>query len=144
MIKMKLKLMSIMFCIGMCGMVDQTQAGATTKVYECIINGQHVFSDRACDDNATQRDVVVANHMDAVDERTLKKYSKPVKTTRHQASSSTTDNRRQQCAQIRKSKAALVKRMEAGYSAKQHESLHDRLRKLDDQYFELRCSGVAK
>jgi hypothetical protein len=135
--KGSLFLSTVMWVMGTCAHAD-----TSTHVYECTINGQHVFSDRACGDNAVQRDVVVANHMDAVDAQTLKKFSKPVKPAHHRGHSSR-DTRRQQCARVRKARDALVERMRAGYSAKQDERLHDRLRKLDDQYFELRCNGVS-
>ncbi|HVY22864.1 MAG TPA: hypothetical protein VG962_05880 [Steroidobacteraceae bacterium] len=135
--KGSLFLSAAIWVIGTCAHAD-----TSTHVYECTINGQHVFSDHACGDNAVQRDVVVANHMDAVDAQTLKKFSKPVKPAHHRGHSSW-DTRRQQCARVRKARDALVERMRAGYSAKQDERLHDRLRKLNDQYFELRCNGVS-
>lgn len=137
---MKLKMILLMswFCVTS----DHVFADAAVQVYECVINGQHVFSDHACGDNAKQRDVVVANRMDTVDSHTLKQSSKPSKAAHRQTRTSAADERRQKCARIRKSKDAIDERMKAGFSAKQDERLHDRLRKLNDEYFEQRCSGL--
>lgn len=140
---MKLRLSLIVLCACMYGIAGIARAdGDHATVFECIINGRHVFSDHACGDHAQQRDITVINRMDSVDAKTLKKYSKPVKAVHHHRVHSSQDARRRQCARIRKAKDKLIERMEAGYSAKQDERLHDRLRKLNEQYFELRCSGV--
>jgi ribosome recycling factor len=55
---------------------------------------------------------------------------------------SSQDTRRQRCAKIQKARDALVNQMRAGFSARQDEKLHERLRKLDNEYYELRCSGT--
>jgi hypothetical protein len=68
--------------------------------------------------------------------------SKKPRTNRRVASTDERDQRRQQCARIQKSRDAINDKMRVGYTAKQDERLHDRLRKLNDDYFELRCSSV--
>ena len=119
-------------------------ADSSTHVYECKVNGQRVFSDHACGDDAVERDVTVSNRMDAV-----KLSSSGTKTTtshstrkRRDTGTDVQDKRRQQCARIQTSRDALNEKMRTGYTAKQDERLHQRLRKLDDGYFKLRCSGL--
>ena len=123
---------------------NQVSADPVTQVFECNINGQRVFSDHACGDDAVQRDVAVANRMDAVkvtgNKSSEANSSRPSR--RPAAGNDEHDKRRQQCARIQKSREALMDKMRAGYTARQDERLHTRLRKLNDDYFELRCSSV--
>jgi hypothetical protein len=118
-------------------------ADPAVQIFECNVNGQRVFSDHSCGDDAVQRDVLVTNTMEAskvTSEKTV--TSKKPRTGKHTSSTDDHDKRRQQCAHIQKSRDALHDKMRAGYTAKQDERLHGRLRKLNDDYFQLRCSGV--
>ena len=124
---------------------NSINADPAVQIFECVVNGQRVFSDHSCGDDAVQRDIAVANRMDAAkisnDKVAREKSSRPSR--RHaDAGGGEHDKRRQQCARIQKSREALVEKMRAGYTARQDERLHDRLRKLNDDYFELRCNGV--
>jgi len=125
-------------------MFSTTAHADTTHVYECTINGERVFSDHVCGDGAVERNVTVTSRMDSVKLSASPKpdrHSKRVRTSRR---SNDGDERRLRCAKIQKSRDALTDRMRAGFSARQDEKLHDRLRKLDNEYYELRCSAVAK
>ena len=139
---MKLKLMLFVVCTCISGLnLEITRADTATHVYQCVINGQRVFSDHVCGDDAVERDVTVTSRMD-----TIKTPASKVTTSRSrrkQSSSSESDTRRQRCLRISKAKDALVERMRAGYTAKQDERMHNQLHKLDNEYFELRCSGVS-
>jgi len=120
-------------------------ADPATHVYECKVDGQRVFSDHECGDDATERDVVVTNRMDATKPSPEGSKSSKPQRTQHKRSSADVDDkdkRRQQCARIQSSRDALNDKMRAGYTGKQDERLHQRLRKLDDDYFRLRCSSV--
>jgi len=124
---------------------NSVNADPAVQVFECNINGQRVFSDHACGDDAVQRDIEVANRMDAVkvSSHSASKEKTPRSSRKHsEAGNDDHDKRRQQCARIQKSRDSLHDKMRAGYTAKQDERLHDRLRKLNDDYFQLRCSGV--
>ncbi|HEX2584997.1 MAG TPA: hypothetical protein VHL14_07690 [Steroidobacteraceae bacterium] len=113
------------------------------QIFECTVNGQRVFSDHSCGDDSVQRNVLVANTMEATKVTSEKSVtSKKPRTNRPAASTDERDKRRQHCARIQKSRDAINDKMRAGYTAKQDERLHDRLRKLNDDYFELRCSSV--
>jgi len=120
-------------------------ADPATHVYQCTVDGQRVFSDHACGDDAVERDISVTSRMDTIkvsnDKPSKTKGSLPSR--RHSdVGSDDHDKRRQQCARIQKSRDAVNDKMRAGYTAKQDERLHERLRKLDNDYFQLRCSGV--
>jgi len=118
-------------------------ADSAAHVYECTMNGQRVFSDHSCGDDAIQRDVLVANTMEAAKVTSEKPaVARKSHAGRRVSSGDDHDKRRQQCAHIQKSRDALNDKMRAGYTARQDERLHDRLRKLDHDYFQLRCSGV--
>jgi len=118
-------------------------ADPAVQIFECTVKGQRVFSDHSCGDDAVQRDVLVANTMDATKVTPEKSItSKKSRTNRRVASTDERDKRRQRCARIQKSRDAINDKMRAGYTAKQDERLHDRLRKLNDDYFEQRCSSV--
>ena len=119
-------------------------ADPATHVYECIVNGEHVFSDHVCGDDATERNVTVTSRMDAVKVQASPSTAHSPKRRHLSQSPDSQDARRQRCARIQKSKDALNAQMRAGYNARQDEKLHDRLRKLDSEYFELRCSSVTR
>jgi hypothetical protein len=134
---------SAIFLFALCALATNVHADTVTHIYECIVNGEHVFSDHACSDNAIERSVTVTSRMDSV---RLTARSKPehnsnrVHTSRR---SSDVDERRVRCAKIRKARDTVNDQLRAGFTARQDERLHDRLRKLDGEYFELRCSSVA-
>ncbi len=144
---MKVKVYAFVLCVSMYVGSHLTYADTAIHIYECIVNGQHVFSDHVCGDNAVDRDVVVVNRMDKVDSRLVNTHSVDAKPPQpkhihSQRGADAVNTRQQRCAKIRKSKEALNDRMRAGFSARQDEKLHERLRKLDDDYFELRCSST--
>jgi hypothetical protein len=136
---------STILLLVLCVLSTTVQADTAVVIYECHINGERVFSDHICAADAVQRDLSVTNRMDhvTVSTATVSKAKKSRSVKNHPASSSDEqDRRRQQCARIQKSRDALIAKMRAGYTAKQDEQLHDRLRKLDNDYFQLRCSSV--
>ena len=132
---------SIMFLLLLCALLIAAHADTATHIYECIINGEHVFSDHMCADNAIERNVVVANRMDPVKVRATP-ATHDTKRARSSRAHNVQDTRHQRCAKIQQSRGALVDQMRAGFTARQDEKLHDRVRKLDSEYYELRCSGV--
>jgi hypothetical protein len=140
---MKAKIFLPMLCACICALSNFVYADTATHVYECIVDGQHVFSDHVCGDNAIDRDVVVANRMDKVEIHLAgTKTQRQPKRVRSSHGADALATRQQRCAKIRKSREALNDQMRAGFTARQDEKLHQRLRKLDDDYHELRCSGA--
>jgi hypothetical protein len=117
-------------------------ADSAVHIYECMVNGQHVFSDHVCGDNATERTVAAPNRMDAVKVHVTTPASHHSKRAYSSRTPTAQGTRRQRCTKIQKSRDALSDQMRTGFTARQDEKLHYRMRKLDSQYDELRCSGV--
>jgi len=132
------------FLLALFMVAQVARADSGTRIYECIVNGEHVFSDHVCADNAIERNVTVTNRMDAVKVQASPSTAHSPKRRHLSQSPDSQEARRQRCAKIQKSKDALNAQMRAGYNARQDEKLHDRLRKLDSEYFELRCSSVTR
>lgn len=118
-----------------------TRSDTVTHIYECHVNGERIFSDHVCGDNAVQHEVKVASRMDAVD---IPEHIKvPSPKTRKNHSTVDLDSRRQRCIKLNKLRDRINDQMRAGFSAKQDAKLHDRLNKLGDEYFRLRCNGMS-
>ena len=135
-------------CLVLDGFIERAAADNITAsistnahVYECVANGQRVFSDQVCGDDAQQREIAPSNRMVATDTRNL---HTALRTQKKRASSNNDalESRKQRCAKLRSNKESLTERMRAGFSARQDEKLHERLRKVDNDYYELRCSGL--
>jgi len=137
-------LLLLLITLLIASIADVVHADPSVRVYECKVDGQRVFSDHECGIDAVEHDVTVTSRMDAVkaspDNGKSSKSSHRVH--QHATGGDESDKRRRQCAKIQTSRESLVNKMRAGYTAKQDERFHERLRKLDDDYFELRCSGV--
>jgi len=123
------------------------QARSATRVYQCTKNGERVFSDQPCGPDAQARDVAVVNRMDAVAVKVTSNSRIDPRLNSHvvrhrstQPKSEALDAVEQRCKKIGRDKAAIDSRMRSGYSAAQGERLRERLRKLGDEHFELRCS----
>src|SRR4051812_19755163 len=86
--------------------ISNVACADSTHVYECIINGAHVFSDHMCAVNAIERNVVVTSRMDPVKVSVTKSVARDSKRMHSSRSSSTKDTRRQRCAKIQKSRDA--------------------------------------
>jgi hypothetical protein len=114
------------------------------QVYECRINGQRVFSDQRCAADATQREMPQSNTMSA--REAAIGYRSTTKTpTKRKSAPDEVDaqaKRRARCEALRNDKSTLTSRLRAGYNVKQGERLRDRLRKVDGEYYDLRCSGL--
>lgn len=114
------------------------------RVYQCTRDGQRIFSDQPCGTDAQQRDVQITSRMDAAAVRNVasRRNERSRHVTRHITDTDTdsADDKKKRCAKIDSDKENLNARMRNGYGGAQGERLRDRLRKLNDEYFELRCS----
>jgi hypothetical protein len=110
-------------------------------VYECKVNGQRIFSDQRCSEDATQREISTPNGMTAP-KVTTSKSSAPVARRQSSDSSSDTDKRRETCRKIRQQIDDVHSHMRTGYTAAQGERLNQRLRKLNERYAQQRCERV--
>lgn len=126
--------------------VTQLSYGASpssiAQVYECRVNGQRVFSDQPCAADAAQRDITVQNSVNArdavIDYRPTSSTQAKRKSTSVVAEAK--EKRQMRCEALQDEKSSLTSRLRAGYNVKQGERLRDRLRKVDSQYYDLRCS----
>lgn len=113
-----------------------------TRVYRCVHDGTQVFSDQPCGKDAQQHTVTVTNRMDEYAVRDSSRKASPAERQRvgRDDRDDRDDANEQRCIKIGASKHDLDQRMRAGYNAAQGERLRERLRKLNDEYFERRCS----
>ena len=136
----------LLVCVGMFAAMLRCDGASpptpTTHVYECRVNGQRLFSDQPCAAEAMQRDITVQNQISAQEAAIGYRSSSPVSTKRKSAPDETGPNSKRQarCAVLLNDKRYLTSRLRAGYTNNQGERLRDRLRKVDSQYYDLRCS----
>jgi hypothetical protein len=110
-------------------------------VYECSVDGHRMFSDQRCGRGARARDIHAPNRMDPTDTSIL---DEPVSAAAQFAQPPAYQVRvphddTAECAAIEQEKASINAHMREGYSAAEGERLRERLRRLDDRYYELRC-----
>jgi len=110
-------------------------------VYECSVDGHRMFSDQRCGRGARARDIHAPNRMDAMDTGTL---DEPVSATTQFAQPPAfqvraPEDNTAECTAIEQEKDSINAHMREGYSAAEGEHLRERLRRLDDRYYELRC-----
>jgi hypothetical protein len=111
-----------------------------TQVYECRINDQRVFSDQPCGAGAARREVTTPNNMSAREAKIGYRSSKSASTKRKSATEPASNAKRQaRCDALLNEKSSLNSRLRAGYTNNQGETLRARLRKVDTQYYDLRC-----
>ncbi|MGE0114128.1 MAG: hypothetical protein AB7T07_04505 [Steroidobacteraceae bacterium] len=112
----------------------------STSVYECIVNGQRMFSDQRCAADARQREIDTPNRMVAQDTT-----DKPA-TTHPPRRSNYIDLSKQRlaCNRIRDQIDTVHSHMRSGYNGTQGERLNERLRKLNDRYAQQRCDRVHR
>jgi hypothetical protein len=116
------------------------------QVYECKVNGQRIFSDQPCAADAAKREVTESNTMSAR-EANIGYRSSAIKTTdtkrqRSAEADHTADKRLARCAKLNNDKLTVNSKLRAGYKNNEGERLRDRLRKLDGEYYDLRCSSL--
>lgn len=114
----------------------------TTLIYECEVAGHRVFSDQPCGDDAKQREVRSANSMDAYEVDTGKKSTATATNRTKYAKDDVVEAARKKadrCGKLSDRKEALQARMRNGYSGKAGERMQDTLRKIDGEYYDLRC-----
>jgi len=114
-------------------------------VYECQQRGERVFSDHRCGTNAQERAIEAPNGMEPPDAAVIEfSRSEPDPQSAPIAvlpapSATATDGKDVRCRAIEEEKERIDARMREGYGSAEGEVLRDRLRKLDDEYYELRC-----
>lgn len=122
--------------------VPVAQDRKTTRVYQCIRDGQRILSDQVCGADAQARDVEVANRMQPTEiphgKTDSKSDSAPVRKRVRVADAG--DDARARCVKLARDKRSIDERMRTGYSGAQGERMRERLRKINDEYFERRCS----
>jgi hypothetical protein len=115
-------------------------------VYQCVIDGQKVFSDRACGEGSQSRDIPAPNRMEAYEPgrpksaETKSSSEKPAKNTASAAAKRVAEKNKR-CAKLRADQQLLTSRLRAGYSLREGERLNERLSKLNAEYYALRCAG---
>jgi hypothetical protein len=113
------------------------------QVYECHISGQRVFSDQPCAADATRREVTITNTMQAK-EADIGYKASPAKSHKPKPFAGLADphdKQRERCTKLSNDKQRINTQLRAGYTGKQGERLRERLRKIDGEYFDLRCSS---
>jgi hypothetical protein len=129
-----------LFSLAMISGIGIHNADATS-VYECMINGQRVFSDQRCGNDAQQRKIDTPNSMPAADIR-VSKTEQPIKARRANLGSDDYAKKRLACRRIREQIDAVHSHMRTGYNAAQGERLNDKLRKLNERYAQQRCDYI--
>lgn len=118
----------------------------TTKVYECLRNGQRVFSDQPCAADAKQREINSSNRMSAREAAINYRgtgISGRAKLKQQRANDNDeVDSRQQRCLVLQGNKDNINSRMRAGYKNDEGERLRARLRKVDSEYYQLRCRDL--
>src|SRR6267154_5939256 len=127
-----------------------TSTKSIAHVYQCTLDGQRAFSDQPCGTDSKARDIAAPNRMDASELGDAAHHERAAaarvtrRVDRDAAFDSNADktnaDKNSRCATIANDKERITARMRAGYSGKEGERLRDRLRKVDSDYFELRCS----
>jgi hypothetical protein len=122
-----------------------TSTKSIAHVYQCTLDGQRAFSDQPCGTDSKARDIDAPNRMDASDlgDAAHTERASAARVTRRVNRNGAFDanaDKKSRCAKIGTDKEHIMARMRTGYSGKEGERLRDRLRKLDSDDFELRCS----
>ena len=119
----------------------------TRIVFECVVDGQKVYSDGACGENAIEKHVVVGqpDPENAARNRYLTRqaqYGTYSGTDRSQVNGSrsvATRNVNAICAQIDQQVDWINSRMRQGYGSAEGERMRESLRHLKSQRYDLRC-----
>ena len=114
-------------------------------VYQCTLDGQRAFGDQPCGTDSTARDIDAPNRMDTsgLGEAAHTERAAAARVSRRvdrDAASDSNGEKKKRCVKIGNDKERIMARMRTGYSGKEGERLRERLRKLDSDDFELRCS----
>jgi hypothetical protein len=137
---------NIRIAIALIAAMCATLPTHAAEVYECRVNGQRIFSDQPCAADAAKREVTAANTMSAHEASIGYRSSAAQKTERKLPRKSDVDDvgekRLARCTKLSNDKQTINSKLRAGYSNAQGERLHDRLRKVDNDYYELRCSSL--
>jgi len=132
----------VLFAVGK---ICHGEVNSTTiaQVYECRVNGRHIFSDQPCAVDAAKREINATNTMSAREAEIGYKAS-PLEHGKRKSVADDTDPRdkqRQRCIKLSNDKQNVTSRLRSGYSNNQGERLRERLRKIEAEYFELKCSS---
>jgi Domain of unknown function (DUF4124) len=133
---------AVTFIVVMCTIrpIDAAQ------VYECKVNGQRIFSDQPCAADAAKREITVENTMSAREANIGSRSSTPQKAKSNRQRKTDVDDaddkRQARCQKLSGDKQTINSKLRAGYNNNQGERLRDRLRKVDNEYYDLRCSSL--
>lgn len=124
---------------GLMSISQASEAGLhlAASVYQCVINGERVFSDQPCAKDAEQREIAESNRMNAQDTRIMDKHESPAK--RRNDAADDIDKKKMACNKLREQQSAIKSQMRTGYTAKQGEQLRTRLDKLNEKYGAQKC-----
>ncbi len=114
------------------------------QVYQCMQDGHKVFSDQRCGPDARTQAISVSNQMSAREAAIHYQAAPPGSTAsraRRSASDADVDTERitAQCAALQRDKDRINSRMRASYTNNEGERLRARLRRIDSEYYDLRC-----
>jgi hypothetical protein len=121
---------------------DGPADGRIATVFECRVNGQHIYSDQRCGSTADERVIHAPNRMDAQDTSILSTPDAVIARSRSEgrnAQARAANLVQSECAGIEQEKDSINARMRQGYSSFQGEGFRDRLRFLGARYYDLRC-----
>lgn len=126
---------------------QQTYVG----VYECVVNGQRVVSDRPCGDDAEVRTLVV-DQPDPAEAARQRQQTRAAQQRAVRSSNSTAyvaggvastltarASNQATCESIEQQIAYIDAQMRQGYQSQEGEWYRDRLRALKEQRYDLRC-----
>jgi hypothetical protein len=121
---------------------DRPVDGRIATVFECRVNGQHIYSDQRCGSAADERVIHAPNRMDAQDTSILSTPDAVIARSRSERSNAKAPGAslvQSECASIEEEKNSINARMRHGYTSSEGEGFRDRLRFLGARYYDLRC-----
>lgn len=108
-----------------------------TSVYQCVINGQRIFSDQPCAKDAERHEIAESNRMNAQDTHIMDKHEAVPK--HRNDSGDDIASKKVSCNKLREQQTDIQAQMRAGYTAKQGIRLRERLDKLNEKYRTQKC-----
>jgi hypothetical protein len=121
---------------------DRPADGRIATVFECRVNGQHIYSDQRCGSTADERVIHAPNRMAAQDTSILSTPDAVIARSRSEGGNPETPGAslvQSECAGIEQEKDSINARMRQGYTSFQGEGFRDRLRFLGARYYDRRC-----
>ena len=113
-----------------------------STVFECMKDGQRIFSDRRCGPSVEVRVIGPSNRMDRQDTSILSTPEAVLARSQYErqdAEMLASDTHQAECQALEQEKDSINARMRSGYTSPQGEWFRERLRTIGDRYYNLRC-----